>query len=340
MQSVSEQNRYYFLDALRGIAAFLVFLFHIHNANYFVMDGLWLAVDLFFVLSGFVLFPELSKIEDSKLARVFMLKRIIRLSPLPILTIIFMSLRQHNSTFQSIKFVEVSSFTAVISSILFLQVFSSQAVAVNLTLWSLSAEFWTNFLASILHSRKMIYIMISISSTLVTISILLSFPKEYGLLAISRTCLGFYIGMFLRKKSNRFIFNNKRLLFSVLLLLPLLHFGGQSTFSILFAIPIFSIIIVDLSKISQESISGRTKNFCIFLGRNSYGIYVWQVPVNSLVQSRNIEQFLNLNPSSYNTFFIVVTLKFVALLLISELTTRFYEAPFQRVLKKTFSRRG
>ena len=214
MQSVGEQNRYYFLDALRGMAAFLVFLFHIHNANYFVMDGLWLAVDLFFVLSGFVLFPEISKIEDSKLARVFMLKRIIRLSPLPILTIIFMSLRQHNSTFQSIKFVEVSSLTAVISSILFLQVFSSQAVAVNLTLWSLSTEFWTNFLASILHSRKMIYIMISISSTLVTISILLSFPKEYGLLAISRTCLGFYIGMFLRKKSNRFIFNNKRYMYN------------------------------------------------------------------------------------------------------------------------------
>ncbi len=80
-------HRYSALDGLRGVAATLVVLFHIawpnhvtHNA--FVRHG-YLAVDLFFILSGFVISAGYSaKIADARGVGRFLVLRFFRIYPL------------------------------------------------------------------------------------------------------------------------------------------------------------------------------------------------------------------------------------------------------------------
>ncbi len=71
------------LDAMRGIAAILVMLYHLNAAGAHVFKSGYLAVDFFFVLSGFVL----ARTYDARLAaglpfREFAALRVIRLYPL------------------------------------------------------------------------------------------------------------------------------------------------------------------------------------------------------------------------------------------------------------------
>jgi peptidoglycan/LPS O-acetylase OafA/YrhL len=51
----SVRRKYETLDALRGVAAILVVLFHTSHAIGVVVPNGYLAVDMFFVLSGFVI---------------------------------------------------------------------------------------------------------------------------------------------------------------------------------------------------------------------------------------------------------------------------------------------
>lgn len=70
------------MDGLRGVAAVMVVLFHAPGTRPFV-ESAYLAVDLFFALSGFVLaHSSLEKLTTLGAAWPFMKKRIIRLYPL------------------------------------------------------------------------------------------------------------------------------------------------------------------------------------------------------------------------------------------------------------------
>ncbi len=88
--------RYELLDGLRGIAAFLVIWYHFGEAfatspTDQMMNHGYLAVDFFFVLSGFVLgYAYDCRWNGGKMtAGNFMLRRIIRLHPMVILSVVF-----------------------------------------------------------------------------------------------------------------------------------------------------------------------------------------------------------------------------------------------------------
>ena len=80
------------LDGLRGLAALLVVFYHIGWPNHltnsnFVRNG-YLAVDLFFILSGFVIFQNYAdRIGSMKDARDFMCLRFFRIYPLHFVTL-------------------------------------------------------------------------------------------------------------------------------------------------------------------------------------------------------------------------------------------------------------
>jgi peptidoglycan/LPS O-acetylase OafA/YrhL len=79
------KRHYHTLDGLRGLAAVAVVMFHLHSwmPAAWRPAGAYLAVDLFFVLSGFVLANAYSRRFDEGLSfKRFMLMRIIRLWPL------------------------------------------------------------------------------------------------------------------------------------------------------------------------------------------------------------------------------------------------------------------
>lgn len=85
-------ERFESLDSLRGISAIFVVLFHIPWASHFkfspfIANG-WAFVDLFFVLSGFVIsYCYIKKLSDSVSLLKFIIKRFFRLYPLHIFSI-------------------------------------------------------------------------------------------------------------------------------------------------------------------------------------------------------------------------------------------------------------
>ncbi len=90
-QSELSHTRLYTLDALRGVAAFIVIWFHIFEgfattpADQMINHG-YLAVDFFFLLSGYVIgFSYDSRWNEGKLSRwEFLKRRFIRLHPMVI----------------------------------------------------------------------------------------------------------------------------------------------------------------------------------------------------------------------------------------------------------------
>src|SRR4051812_18925698 len=78
---VIKQNRYKELDALRGVVAILVVFFHFtmnrSEYNSFLKPGTT-GVDLFFIISGFVIFMTLKK---TSTRAEFVINRISRLYP-------------------------------------------------------------------------------------------------------------------------------------------------------------------------------------------------------------------------------------------------------------------
>ncbi|WP_179337760.1 acyltransferase family protein [Winogradskyella ludwigii] len=90
-------KRFYTLDAFRGLAALLVFLYHAPNLSILTKNsfikGSGVFVDLFFVLSGFVIYHNYkNKLYNFNMSKSFILKRFNRLLPLHIYTLLVLLL--------------------------------------------------------------------------------------------------------------------------------------------------------------------------------------------------------------------------------------------------------
>ena len=91
----SSKPRYELLDGLRGVAAIFVILYHFGEGFATspvdqMMNHGYLAVDFFFILSGFVIgYAYDDRWQRGMTADNFMLRRVIRLHPMVILSVIF-----------------------------------------------------------------------------------------------------------------------------------------------------------------------------------------------------------------------------------------------------------
>jgi peptidoglycan/LPS O-acetylase OafA/YrhL len=73
--------RFLTLDGIRGLAAIAVSIYHLSNHR--ILSSAWIAVDLFFILSGFVIFHSYAtRIEDGMTFGSFWKIRMKRLAPL------------------------------------------------------------------------------------------------------------------------------------------------------------------------------------------------------------------------------------------------------------------
>jgi|TARA_B100000780_G_scaffold230654_1_gene170404 peptidoglycan/LPS O-acetylase OafA/YrhL len=155
-----EDNRFYLLDFYRAIAAFAVVLFHyrlfyslgnnleelekkepLYNIFFFAYNDGWLAVQFFFVLSGFIFFNlYLKKINNRQINfKKFFILRFSRLYPLHILTLILVF-------FISFLFIENNFLNNIDLKHFFLNIFLIQnwgfedGYSFNNPAWSISVE--------------------------------------------------------------------------------------------------------------------------------------------------------------------------------------------------------
>lgn len=210
MDQASRRSRIDSLDALRGLCALSVALFHFHttgtltNSPFFRHS--WMFVDFFFVLSGFVITAAYAADLHRGLSiQQFLCLRLARIWPLhAVMLLFFLGLECSKLIVQAPPFAPLFApprdLGSLIMNLLFLQVFGIyDYVTWNAPSWSIAAEFWVYAMAALLFrfcgkERAAVLIAIAIACAL---AMLFSGPPFLNLTydgAVVRCLYGFAIG--------------------------------------------------------------------------------------------------------------------------------------------------
>jgi peptidoglycan/LPS O-acetylase OafA/YrhL len=351
------------IEVLRGIAVIFVCIEHLNMnlirwgsvilSDFFSWTGMWSGVDLFFVISGFViardLIPRLqdgtSKQDFYKIAVPFWIRRIWRLVPsawLWLAVILVCSVFFNNSGAWGSFRANLEGGVAAILNVANLRtwmVYGEYEVGATFPYWSLSLEeqFYLIFPFLIFFSgKKLPYILVA----LVVLQLVVPRLPLAIILRTDALALGVLIALF-EKSEIRSYFNPSFLSkstyqypFIFLLIVCLAVVGGEDIhipleFSLVAGI---SAILVFIASFDRSYIlkDGFLKVFLVWIGARSYAIYLIHIPAYFATR----EIWYRLEPpntvfdGSYTLeFFITATLLIVVF---AELNFRLIETPLRR----------
>lgn len=288
------------LESIRGIAAFLIVFYHLPKWNPILDIGLvnngYLMVELFFILSGFVIFNAYAeKITTQKDLFRFQLLRFGRLYPVHLLFLfVFLgieiakylaSTKLGVSSSNSIPF-ETNNFSAFVKNIFLISsVLPNQSLTYNYPAWSISVEFYTYlvFAVSILLVKKsnvMFFAAISFISLL-----MLATKNTFGFGSMLRCFAGFFIGC-LTAKFTKGIKTNLPNFYSVIACFAIVSFLQLKTTNyfdlLIYFLTAALIATLVLSKNGTLKTILRFK-FLTWLGAVSYSVYMSHAAVEWVV---------------------------------------------------------
>ncbi len=363
MESATPSHRYYpALDGLRGVAILLVvFLHNFRFMNYFFFG--WLGVDLFFVLSGFLITDILmNTVGQPGFLKNFYLRRILRIFPLFYLSlVIFLVILPRFSHAPDVHYYTEHQgwFWAYLQNWLF--VFRPpQGDPVLLHTWSLAVEeqFYLVWPFIILLWRKPKRLLWFALAVLVVTGVAryvvwtlqvedLAYSSLYTFTRIDGLCIGAMVALLMRmdrdllKKNSTwlvlgmaainfiFYFLNIRRGFT----LPYLAFVGYTTFAFLFGLLVYEAVRGE-SRWIRLALDNRPLKF---FGRISYGFYVWHWPVYLLFFEPVKTTLLRFSFLSFRQAELISAIAVTLFAIgVSLLSYYFYEKPFLR-WKKRFS---
>jgi peptidoglycan/LPS O-acetylase OafA/YrhL len=295
----SDSQRFHILDASRGIAALGVLIFHVfYPSPMRQFMGLYVLVDFFFVLSGFVLYPSMPR-HLNKFAKDgprFILSRIVRLWPTVIASVVAsmglywwkqFSASRSDSYFQ----IDPNRSPSLIAAAFFLlQILIplSGAIFIVVPFWSLSAEWLSNIIFAPLTLMKyQIGIILGIGIGYFSLYYGLVHDSEWisslgpirGWQALGRALIGFGIGLLIRANLDRLLIIRNRvgLLITVALTIWASTIWQSYTFTHLYFVsPLFGLLILQLTQIEFSSV-GKAAKISTFLGTYSYGVYAFHL---------------------------------------------------------------
>tara|TARA_B100000900_G_C20575874_1_gene715306 strand:+ start:825 stop:1928 length:1104 start_codon:yes stop_codon:yes gene_type:complete len=287
-------NKISYIESIRGVLAMLILLFHAPLDSLITGEFLinaWIAVDIFFVISGYVITLKYFEVESFDNVIMFQKKRLFRLYPLHLITlVIFLFLEiikyiaKYNFGFSSeLEPFSINNSTSFLSNLFLIQVFTGHAISWNLVSWSISAEFWTYiifiltaFFASQDNKKYLIFSILLILISAIILSI-------YGFLPINGLARGiysFFIGscflIIFRGK-----FQNVNLSIPILLIVSLMLTAifskGESYAGINFLIPwLAATLLIALDGSNENNLLIRVLNFplLLYLGKISFSLYI------------------------------------------------------------------
>lgn len=360
--NTNKHTHYYpALDGLRGVAILLVVFLHVFDfLNYFFFG--WLGVDLFFVLSGFLITEILLKTVDKpNFLRNFYMRRILRIFPLFYLTLIICLL-----VLPQIKSIPLSFDYYTKNQLWFwtylqnwLYVFKQpHDNKILLHTWSLAVEeqFYLVWPAIVLFVRKPKTLLAIAIFALIGVGVAryviwsfsvqdLAYSSLYTFTRIDGLCIGCILALlmhinpgFLKKYTAliillmaainfTFYFINNQISFS----LPYLAFVGYTTFAVLFGILVYEAVIGESKIIRIIFNNGILK----FFGKISYGLYVYHWPVYILL----FPFFLGLLFNKFSLPYLYAKIGsaiivFILAVLLSLFSYHFFEKQFLRLKKR------
>ena len=352
------RQHYPALDGLRGLAILLVVVYHNFGfINYFFFG--WLGVDLFFVLSGFLITDILLRtVNKPRYLANFYLRRVLRIFPLYylfVLLALFVLPRLSPHFDISYYYDNQVYIWTYLQNWLYIFKPHDGTNAMH-HLWSLAVEeqFYLFWPLVILIIRNPKYLLLFISLALAAVIGLrlwiwmhhvadLAYFNLYTFSRVDGICIGtmvalllhinadflkkytYWIVLFFAFMNFAFYFVNSRYHFSF----PYLALAGYSTFAMMFGLLV------------NEAVTGGTpfitRLFSLaplrFFGRISYGFYMFHWPVYLLL-SPILFQWLAPRLQGHGLHFVVSTLATIAAIIISWFSYRFFERYFLRLKDK------
>ncbi len=342
---------YPILDGLRGTAAIMVVIFHLLEAYYPVFANHpihhgYLAVDFFFLLSGFVIGYAYDDRWPSMSTRDFFKIRMIRLHPLVIISIVigsiafwfdpFANASQHVGLLKLLGFVLIS-FTLLPEPDLRGW---GETHSLNGPLWSLLQEYIANIIYAVFGrkmSKVILWILVIVSGiALAAVAVWhgdLATGWSYSTfwIAVIRMMFPFFAGLLLYRTGK-------------LIHMPMAYIVCSLLLMILFCIPTYKLnglyeagcIIIAFPVIvaigAGGQISGRWAKVCKFSGAISYPIYILHYPFIYIYT-----EWIYIKKPEPSQIFPVAVALLIFFILLAYFILKAYDEPVRMWLKKKLS---
>lgn len=365
----SSKPHYEILDGLRGVAAVLVVLFHVfevhsqgNHAKQFINHG-YLAVDFFFLLSGFVLGYAYDDRWGRMTLKDFFKRRIIRLQPMIIIGSIIGALLFyfqdspglgwggiHEVSIWKVLLVTAIGFTLIpVGKGLDIRGWNEMH-PLNGPAWSLFFEYIANIIYALVLRRVSKFTLILLVFIAASITIQYAFTNPNGdiiggwsiddltqlRIGFTRLAFPFLAGLLLARigkfRYTKNVFLSASILLVVFLSIP--HLGGDNNiwnrlfecFCLIILFP-FVIWLGAGGKIQGK----KSSRACKFLGDISYPIYITHFPIVYVYMAWVTNNELTLEQSwSY------ALLAVVSAITVAYISMKFYDLPIRNWLQKKF----
>jgi peptidoglycan/LPS O-acetylase OafA/YrhL len=163
-----------------------------------------------------------------------------------------------------------------------------------------------------------------------------NFHYTFGL---GRGCVGFFIGILLRKSESEkeIKFSKRRFIFAIV--------GFLATFSIypfvqavifIAAIPSY-FVISEASRVNVNGLNRKFHSSCVFLGKISFGLYIWHAPL--IGSHRPVQSILGIEPNSVAGSISSVIVQIGLTVFLTILSVTYFDKFFRSLLQKLFETR-
>lgn len=299
-------NRYAFLDGIRGMAAIFVLTRHTNDLWHISFFRSYLAVDLFFVLSGFVIaYAYDEKLRSGSISvPKFLLIRLIRLYPvyflsllLCVLIVIGKAIHHNQLHIEDVQEI-MSVFTTTAFFIPSHSAGSNELFTINAPYWSLLFELIINIIYAIIRpfltDLFLALILLISAMTLVVVSFhegTLNVGFSWGIWSLvagfSRSIFGIFLGLLIYRHHtflNTMLIKTKSISpwFSFIVIAVILaspNLDQLNKFIDILSVSVFFPICILVA--SQGAVT-KFQRLLLILGITSYPMYVLHIPLGEL----------------------------------------------------------
>ncbi len=303
--AAAEGRVFHTLDALRGIAAIGVVVFHMSAAFApFAVAGGYLAVDLFFMMSGVVLSHAYEARFEAGMGTLgFMRARLIRLYPLYLLGTLFgiavtvASLLGRNSQNWDPSTLLQAALLALLILPDFLTSPVNEMFPLNIPSWSLFFELLVNLLFvlswRLLTTRRLVAICV-LTGSAVGLAIVHKGSIDQGSIAssfavgVARTVFGFCVGVLIARRTRPGPRAESNLKVLAIVSVVGVALAGRpagdmrAIWDTVCVLAVFPLLVYCATLVDPGP---RLRRVATFLGVTSYAVYVLHSPLASLLNS-------------------------------------------------------
>jgi len=308
--TTEKPKRFYALDAIRGLAALAVVFYHYtqHNKLDWV-HGAWVAVDIFFILSGFVLMHSYSKkVAQGMTFAQFGQSRLARLGPMYIVGLLLgigaavLSINAYpESPIQPHNLAKAASLNLILLPYFNRNNWPFGAETIHGTVfplndpaWSLFFEAFVNFVFfAYLYRFRKINLAASVGLTgLLFVGLTLSLHQlnpgargDFFWLGFPRVLFEFFLGVLIYSFYDHYPKTPSLVCILLLLVVSAGFFSNKGAIALVNGIILAPLLIAALAKIA---VSGVGIGVCKWLGDISYPLYVTHFPLYRLLYDSGV----------------------------------------------------